>query len=84
MDEATSNIDAETAKKTDEIVTVGFQDSTILTVAHRRETILSADVVIVMEQGEIVEKGDPKSLMRREGSRLRALLDQKNEARSSI
>jgi ATP-binding cassette subfamily C (CFTR/MRP) protein 1 len=78
MDEATSNIDSETARRIDGILREEFRNSTILTVAHRRETILSADVVVVMELGEIVEVGEPENLMRSEGSRLRALLEDKN------
>lgn len=78
MDEATSNIDSETARRIDGILREEFRNSTILTVAHRRETILSADVVVVMELGEIVEVGEPENLMGSEGSRLRALLEDKN------
>ena len=74
MDEATSSIDAETAKKIGEIVKAEFGDSTILMVAQRKETILNGEVVIVKEQGEIVEMGNPKSLMKNEGSKLRLLL----------
>jgi len=51
MDEATSNIDSETARKIDGILKEEFRDSTILTVAHRRETILNAEIVVVIELG---------------------------------
>ncbi|KAH9213300.1 P-loop containing nucleoside triphosphate hydrolase protein [Leptodontidium sp. 2 PMI_412] len=74
MDEATSSIDVETARKITDMVETEFQGSTILTVAHRKETILGAGVVVVMEQGEVVEMGDPRVLMGKEGSRLSALL----------
>ncbi|KAH6718249.1 P-loop containing nucleoside triphosphate hydrolase protein [Leptodontidium sp. MPI-SDFR-AT-0119] len=74
MDEATSSIDVETARKITDMVETEFQGSTILTVAHRKETILGAEVVVVMEQGEVVEMGDPRVLMGKEGSRLSALL----------
>ena len=77
MDEATSNIDSETARKIDEILKEEFRDSTILTVAHRRETILNADIVVVIELGEIVEVGEPERLMGNERSKLRTLLEDK-------
>lgn len=84
MDEATSDIGSETARRVDGILREEFRNSTILTVAHRRETILSADVVVVMELGEIVEVGEPENLMGSEGSRLRALLEDKNGVEAVI
>jgi ABC-type multidrug transport system fused ATPase/permease subunit len=47
---------------------------TVVCVSHRPATILAADMVAVMEAGEVVEVGPPRELMRVEGGRLRALL----------
>jgi ABC-type multidrug transport system fused ATPase/permease subunit len=47
---------------------------TVVCVSHRSATILAADVVAVMEAGEVVELGPPRELMRVDGSRLRTLL----------
>lgn len=74
MDEATSSVDLDTAQKINIMIKTEFADSTILMVAHRKGTILGADIVVVMEQGEIVETGDPNVLMEKEGSKLRLLL----------
>lgn len=84
MDEATSSIDDETARKIDMIVEKELQGSTILTVAHGKETILNAEVVIVMEQGEIVENGNPKRLMEKDRSKLRALLNTSDKAGTNL
>lgn len=74
MDEATSSIDLETAEEINIMMETEFKGCTILMVAHRKETILGAEIVVVMEQGEIVETGEPKVLMAKENSKLRALL----------
>jgi ATP-binding cassette, subfamily C (CFTR/MRP), member 1 len=84
MDEATSNIDSETAWKINEILKEEFRDATILTVAHKQETILSAQIVVLMELGEIVEVGSPEGLMGSKGSKLRALLEEEKEVGAGI
>lgn len=63
MDEATSSIDFETDTKIQEALREEFQSSCVITVAHRLQTILHYDRVIVMDTGRIVENGTPTDLM---------------------
>lgn len=63
MDEATSNVDLSTDKVVQEVLSSEFGDRTVLTIAHRVDTILGADRVIVMADGRIVEDDLPKTLL---------------------
>ncbi|GAB7352459.1 hypothetical protein MBLNU459_g2868t1 [Dothideomycetes sp. NU459] len=74
LDEATSSADTETSRVLNETLKREFADCTVLMVAHRKETILSADLVVVMDSGKVVEVGRPEDLMQTPDSRLRALL----------
>uniref|UniRef100_K3WUY0 ABC-type xenobiotic transporter n=1 Tax=Globisporangium ultimum (strain ATCC 200006 / CBS 805.95 / DAOM BR144) TaxID=431595 RepID=K3WUY0_GLOUD len=62
IDEATSSIDHETDKIVSTMIRKEFGGSTVLTVAHRIETIMSCDRVLVFDQGRIVESGNPTEL----------------------
>ena len=68
MDEATSAVDAETDALIQRTVRSEFRDATVLTIAHRLNTILDADRVLVLADGGVAEFGAPKELMaRRDG-----------------
>ncbi|KAJ2751109.1 hypothetical protein GGI19_004694 [Coemansia pectinata] len=62
LDEATADVDMETDRKMQELIRSEFSDSTIITIAHRLDTIMNSDRIIVMEKGEIVEIGPPQEL----------------------
>lgn len=67
LDEATSSIDSHTevqiSKGMDRLMT----GRTSFVIAHRLSTIRNADVIMVMEQGEIIERGNHEALMEKEG-----------------
>ncbi|XP_063682555.1 ATP-binding cassette sub-family C member 10-like [Bolinopsis microptera] len=73
LDEATSNVDMETDKIIQKIIRKEFKESTIITVAHRVETIIDYDKVLVMSRGKIVEEGNPKELLKERSSLFRNL-----------
>jgi ATP-binding cassette subfamily C (CFTR/MRP) protein 1 len=64
LDEATSNVDLETDRWIQEVIRKEFKDRTIITVAHRIETILDADVVALLDKGVLVEFRSLKELIR--------------------
>lgn len=66
LDEATSSVDAETDRIMKEVIREGFQECTVITVAHRPATILDSDIVVVLEAGKVVEVGNPRELMLKE------------------
>ena len=51
MDEATSNIDFYTDQKIQQIIAQKFKGKTVVTVAHRLNTVLSYDAILVLEKG---------------------------------
>ncbi|MBQ7642443.1 MAG: ATP-binding cassette domain-containing protein, partial [Clostridia bacterium] len=67
LDEATSNIDTRTEIKIQEGFEVLTQGKTTFTVAHRLSTIRKADLILVMNEGNVVEKGTHTELLERKG-----------------
>lgn len=63
LDEATSNVDAKTDELMQMIIREEFAAHTILTVAHRLDTIRDADQIWVMDKGIVVEVGGPEELL---------------------
>ncbi|UNI23117.1 hypothetical protein JDV02_008955 [Purpureocillium takamizusanense] len=66
LDEATSNVDAETDAVLQRILREDFSGCTRVAVAHRIETIMDSDVIVVMDSGRIVEVGAPSDLLHKE------------------
>lgn len=66
--EATSSIDAKTDAEIQHTLRTYFNDATVLTIAHRISTIIDYDLIIVMEQGNIIEMGEPGTLLEQEGA----------------
>ncbi|KAG6813437.1 hypothetical protein H0H92_011134 [Tricholoma furcatifolium] len=81
LDEATSAIDY----KTDAIIQTTLRtqlgsDVTIITIAHRLQTIIDADRVMVLDAGKIVEFDAPQVLLQKDSGYLRALVDESGDA----
>ena len=67
LDEATANIDTETEKLIQESLEKMKSIGTMLVVAHRLSTIQNADQIIVLQHGEVIEKGTHQSLLKQKG-----------------
>lgn len=67
LDEATSNIDTETEAMIQDALEVVKQGRTTFVIAHRLSTIRSADLILVLDRGAIVERGDHETLMAKRG-----------------
>ena len=63
LDETTSAMDVVTDQRMTSLVQSEFANCTVVTIAHRLNTVLSCDRVCVMEKGKIIEIGDPRELM---------------------
>ena len=74
LDEATANIDIVTETKIQQLINEEFASSTVITIAHRLNTIMSSDKVMVLENGEILEYESPKKLMANTQSHFSQLL----------
>ncbi|EFJ12050.1 hypothetical protein SELMODRAFT_425801 [Selaginella moellendorffii] len=70
MDEATAAVDNDTDQIIQATIRASFQDCTVLTVAHRIQTIIDNDRVLVMEAGRIAEFDTPKNLLKLTGKRV--------------
>ncbi|XP_038066967.1 ATP-binding cassette sub-family C member 8-like [Patiria miniata] len=68
MDEATASIDLETDKILQQVVATAFEDRTVLTIAHRVQTILDSDRILVLSEGRVAEFDTPENLLAKEDS----------------
>lgn len=67
MDEATSSIDTRTEKLIAEGMDKLMEGRTVFVIAHRLSTIKNSHAIMVLEQGEIIERGDHESLLEEKG-----------------
>ncbi|CAI2359203.1 unnamed protein product [Moneuplotes crassus] len=75
MDEATANIDIKTEQTIQELINTQFRDSTVITIAHRLNTIMSSDRILVLSHGELVEYDSPGNLLKDPGSMFKSYVD---------
>ena len=67
MDEATANVDFKTDNLIQEVIRHKFKDSTVLTIAHRLNTIMDYDKVLILDGGRMVEFDKPEILIQNGG-----------------
>ena len=67
MDEATSSIDTRTEKLISQGMDKLMEGRTVFVIAHRLSTIKNGDAIMVLEQGEIIERGNHDELLAKKG-----------------
>ncbi|XP_061235382.1 multidrug resistance-associated protein 1 isoform X4 [Neopsephotus bourkii] len=67
LDEATAAVDLETDKLIQSTIKSQFEECTVLTIAHRLNTIMDYTRVLVLDRGEVVECGSPEHLLQQKG-----------------
>ena len=68
LDEATSSVDTRTEAEIGKAMKQLMQGRTSFVIAHRLSTIRDADTILFMEQGNIIEQGDHKTLLAKKGA----------------
>ena len=78
LDEATASVDVETEKQIQKAIGRLAGSRTIVAIAHRLSTIRHADLILVLEDGRIAERGNHESLMEKKGIYYRMQLAQED------
>jgi len=74
LDEATASVDYKTDAAIQEVIATEFNEMTLIIVAHRLQTIMTADKILVLDAGKVVEFDTPQALLAKEGA-FKALVD---------
>ncbi|KAH6928883.1 hypothetical protein HPB50_020691 [Hyalomma asiaticum] len=74
LDEATSQMDKETDRRVQETLRASFAHCAVITVAHRIDTILDYDRVVVMTEGQVLETGSVQQLLAKRSSAFRNMV----------
>ena len=75
MDEATANIDIKTEQIIQKLINEQFADATVITIAHRLNTIMKSDRILVLSQGELIEYDSPSTLLNNPSSMFKSYVD---------
>ncbi|KAL8286389.1 hypothetical protein RQP46_004406 [Phenoliferia psychrophenolica] len=73
MDEATASVDFQTDSIIQAAITEGFKDALVITIAHRLQTVLDYDKILVLENGRRIEFDTPKNLLLKQDSEFRKM-----------
>jgi ABC-type multidrug transport system fused ATPase/permease subunit len=84
LDEATASVDKDTDAFIQKMIRTRFQGTTFLTIAHRLNTIMDYDKVVVLGKGRVLECGSPKDLLQNKNGVFTDLVDSTGKESSKI
>lgn len=84
LDEATANVDQSTDRLIQDTIRKKFKNCTVLTIAHRLNTIMDSDRVLVMEQGRVVEFDHPHALLGDDNGYFSKMVDETGKEMSRL
>ncbi len=80
LDEATASIDQETDELIQTMIREKFRDCTVLTIAHRLNTIVDYDKIAALDAGTVAEFDSPQALLGMENSLFKSLWEQQEKS----
>ncbi len=83
LDEATASLDVENETKIQAGISELIRDKTVLIIAHRMRTVANVDKIVVLENGKVVESGNPEVLKKQNGVFAKMVERQKHKKESS-
>lgn len=84
LDECTASVDIETDKLIQKTIDEAFANCTRLTIAHRLNTIMNSDRIMVLDKGKVVEFDTPKNLLLNPNSYFTQLVNQTGKANAKM
>jgi ABC-type multidrug transport system fused ATPase/permease subunit len=84
LDEATANIDSKNEETIQTLLGEKFDDCTILMIAHRLNTVMVCDKILVLGDGQVLEYGDRQALMADSKSHFAEMLKKHNDVQASL
>merc|ERR1712003_170014 len=79
LDEATSNVDGETDTLIQNTIRMAFKDCTVLTIAHRLNTIIDSDKILLLDGGEVAEFDSPEILLSNPNSKFAEMVEKASD-----
>ncbi|KAJ3064093.1 hypothetical protein HDU99_004585, partial [Rhizoclosmatium hyalinum] len=76
LDECTANVDLATDHQIQQTLRTTMKEATIFTIAHRLNTVIDSDRILVLDNGNVVEFDTPRALLNREGSIFAAMVNE--------
>jgi ATP-binding cassette subfamily C (CFTR/MRP) protein 4 len=84
LDEPTANVDSRTDKLLQEAVAKSFRDATIIAVAHRLDTVIDYDKILVLGAGAVLEYGSPHELIEKVNGAFSSMVDDTGDEMSKL
>ncbi|GJJ74307.1 hypothetical protein EMPS_06665 [Entomortierella parvispora] len=84
LDEATASVDLATDSLIQKAIRVDFADSTVITIAHRLNTVIDYHRVLVMDQGQVAEYDTPHALLQDRSSAFSKMVDETGEGNAAL
>ena len=82
LDEATASVDIQNDRQLQEAIRSGFKECTVLTIAHRLNTVMDSDRIMVLDNGKLCEFDKPRVLLEKADGVLHAMWKEHNHGTS--